>query len=91
MQLKSYPFCIFLLTSYLFCSIHMRMATKQSGSREKKNDRRTTDEDPKTTIGVSLRASLIQQVRERCAAEDVNFSAMITRLVRVGLASTPNP
>lgn len=57
----------------------------------KVNDKRLTTDDPKTTIGISLRASLIQAVRERAIAEDTNFSAICSRLLRVGLASTPNP
>lgn len=47
------------------------------------NDK-TTD-DPKTTVGISIRESLVADIKERARIEDVNFSAMCSRLLRMGL------
>lgn len=55
---------------------------------QKANDKRLTTNDPKNTIGISLRQSLVDSIRNRAADEDINFSAMCTKLLKAGLLAT---
>jgi hypothetical protein len=50
---------------------------------------RTTTNDPKTTIGISIRMSLIERIRDRAESKDVNFSWMCAYLLGEGLKATP--
>lgn len=54
------------------------------------DDKRLATDDPKTTIGISLRESLVFSIRQRAKNEDVNFSAMCAKLLRVGLVNLPS-
>lgn len=47
-----------------------------------------TTDDPKTTIGISIRSSLVELIRERAKGEDRNFSSMCAKLLQIGLANT---
>jgi hypothetical protein len=55
-----------------------------------KTTERPTTNDPKTTIGISIRRSLIARIKGRADKMDVNFSWMCAQLLTKGLDATEN-